>query len=152
MNTITLLLNQLTVSLQSFTIDSFLAIGLVYYITSKLVGYAYSITSRLFWLFLSFFIFYKVAVFSYPIISVQFFSALGMFFTVLPVIRDIYRKFATFKQKVTYIAPDAPTYQPKFGLTPEQMELRKNEDKREQEKHNKKQEYLSKLSKKLDNF
>ena len=152
MNTLVSLLNQLLVGLQSLTIDSFLAISLVMYIVHKLVGYSTSIVGQIFFLLLSIFMFYKVYMGIYPIISLEFFSAISIFFTVLPVFKRIYRIFISVKQKVTYIAPDVPTYSPRFGYTPDELEFKKLEDKREQEKHKKEQEYFSKISKKLDAF
>jgi len=148
----TQLITQLTVGLQSLSVDSLLAIGLVMFISHKIVSYAYSSMAQWFWILLSVFIFYNVLMGIYPIFSFEFFGAIAIFGTASSVLKRTYFYFVKVKNKVTYIAPDVPTYQPRFGLTPEEMELRKNEDKREQEKHQKQQDYFTKLSKKLDNF
>jgi uncharacterized membrane protein len=146
MNNIDLLINQALTGIQGLTIDSFLAIGLIFYFTSKIVGWAYSPVAKLFWLALSLFIFYKVATFVYPVISLPFFSALAMFYTTFPVVKQLLKKIK-FKRKAK--VPDCPKYQPRFGLTEKE---KREKEKRELEDHKKRQEYLTTLKKKLDSF
>ena len=152
MLSITQLMTQVTVGLQSLTVDSFLSLGLVMYISHKIVSYAYSNSAQFFWILMAVFLFYNVGMGIYPIFSFEFFSAIAIFGTASPVIGRAYRYFVKVKNRVTYIAPETPSYSPRFGYTDDEMLLKKSEDKRENEKHQKQQQYFQKLAKKMDEF
>jgi len=146
----TQLITQVTVGFQSLSIDSFVAIGISMFIAHKVVSYAYSNVAQWFWVLLSIFIFYSVANGSYPIFSFEFFGAVAIFGTASPVISRTYRYFVRVKNKVMYVAPQIPTYQPRFGYTEEEMQIKKSADKRSQEQHNQQQQYFKKIIKKID--
>ncbi len=138
--------------LNQLTISDLLAAGLVIYFTNIIVQKATSLPAQLFWLIVSLFGMYKVYDGYVPVVSVYSISVITIFFTVLPVIKSIYYIFINAKNKVIHIAPEIPKYESKFGPTPEQMELRKSEDRRAQEKHNEQQKYFKKLIDQIDEF
>ena len=146
------LTTQLTVGIQSLTVDEFLAIGIILYIVHKIVGLAHSNAAQWFWILFSSFIFYNVLEGIYPIFSNEFFAAIAIFTTASPVLFRTYRSIVKVKNRVTYIAPEIPTYHPRFGLTKEEMEIKRINDKREQETLDKKQQYLQNILKKMDDF
>ncbi len=142
-----LIINQLN-------IETMLSIAIIVYFTRIFVKMAYSLLGQLFWLGFSLVGLYNIILDNLHILSGYSIMMITILLNVIiPISKKIYNllhktKNVIFKCKVS----DLPKYQSRFGYTADEFELRKSEDKREQEKHKKEQDYFSKISKKLDAF